>query len=919
MGITQINPLHQPAEMPHWRFITAQRIDYPDIDIDCSSYKKDIIMNKIKDYMHSIGGDIVRVGTFTTESAKKAIQTACRGLGIQSDVGLYISSLIPVVRGNTRSLHDTYYGNLEEELPPVVEFKNQIDKYEGLFETALAIENLVCGRGVHACGVIPSLNLLNSSATMRAPKGELITQYDLQDCEASGLIKYDFLSTKTMGMIQVCLEYLVEYGHMEWQGDLRATYDKYLHPSVINPEDPKYYEALNAGKLLSAFQFDSGAGVKALKAIKPDSLLELANANSLMRLMVEDGEQPIDKYVRYKNDPSEWERDMVDFGLNENERSILHSHLDKDYGVCSSQEGMMLLSMDERVAGFSVVDSNKLRKGVAKKVGSLYEQAHQLFYEKGLELGRRRVFLDYVWDVQIAMQKGYSFSILHTTGYSWIAIQQLHLITNYPPIYWACSVLQVESGAIDMEMEVEDDEEEVEAKEKNTNYDVIGGAIAMLQRQGVEIAYPDINKAQTGFAPNEENNTIIYGLKSLSGINNKVSEIIAENRPYTSMEDFYERLCLAKQEVTSKTGKTQMKSLVSNKQMLNLIKAGAFDELEGIPRKHIMAKYVKWTAPSVSKLNSKHIDTLINHELLGEEFSECVDYYNFKMYLTEGMNKQDETVKSIKWYLLDGQDAQDTEYCVNRFFEMFPELVEDRHWKWADDVEAYGNPIWVAVGGSAKASFNGVYNAKMSPLTNYLKTQECLDAYNNILFNNAFREYEGESNARWEMESMCMYHSDHELSHVDKDLYSIVNFHDLEEEPEVIDWWTKTDRDTGEEINIPKFRIDTIAGTVLGRNKTKHVVTLLTETGVVNVKMNSGAFSFYDKQISMPDAETGKNKIVEKSWFSRGNMLLVHGIRRGDIFVPKKYKGSSFSHTIEMIDKVYEDGYIMLRDERAQY
>lgn len=720
-------------------------------------------------------------------------------------------------------------------------------------------------------------------------------------------------------MIQVCLEYLVEYGHMEWQGDLRATYDKYLHPSVINPEDPKYYEALNAGKLLSAFQFDSGAGVKALKAIKPDSLLELANANSLMRLMVEDGEQPIDKYVRYKNDPSEWERDMVDFGLNENERSILHSHLDKDYGVCSSQEGMMLLSMDERVAGFSVVDSNKLRKGVAKKVGSLYEQAHQLFYEKGLELGRRRVFLDYVWDVQIAMQKGYSFSILHTTGYSWIAIQQLHLITNYPPIYWACSVLQVESGAIDMEMEVEDDEEEVEAKEKNTNYDVIGGAIAMLQRQGVEIAYPDINKAQTGFAPNEENNTIIYGLKSLSGINNKVSEIIAENRPYTSMEDFYERLCLAKQEVTSKTGKTQMKSLVSNKQMLNLIKAGAFDELEGIPRKHIMAKYVKWTAPSVSKLNSKHIDTLINHELLGEEFSECVDYYNFKMYLTEGMNKQDETVKSIKWYLLDGQDAQDTEYCVNRFFEMFPELVEDRHWKWADDVEAYGNPIWVAVGGSAKASFNGVYNAKMSPLTNYLKTQECLDAYNNILFNNAFREYEGESNARWEMESMCMYHSDHELSHVDKDLYSIVNFHDLEEEPEVIDWWTKTDRDTGEEINIPKFRIDTIAGTVLGRNKTKHVVTLLTETGVVNVKMYSGAFSFYDKQISMPDAETGKNKIVEKSWFSRGNTLLVHGIRRGDVFVPKKYKGSSFSHTIEMIDKVYEDGYIMLRDERAQY
>lgn len=148
-------------------------------------------MAKVKEYMHSIGGDIVRVGTFTTESSKKAIQTACRGLGIPSDVGVFISSLIPIVRGKVRSLSKTYYGDLDDGLAPVTEFKNQVDKYEGLFETALGIENLVSGRGVHACGVIPSLNMLGSCATMKAPKGEVITQYDLGDCEASGLIKYD--------------------------------------------------------------------------------------------------------------------------------------------------------------------------------------------------------------------------------------------------------------------------------------------------------------------------------------------------------------------------------------------------------------------------------------------------------------------------------------------------------------------------------------------------------------------------------------------------------------------------------------------------------------------------------------------------------------------------------------------------------
>lgn len=406
LGITQINPLKQPAEMPLWRFLSSERPDFADIDIDISSHKRDIVFSKISDYAESVGGSVVRVGTFKTESPKSAIQTSCRGLGIPSDIGLFISSLIPVVRGKTRSLHDTYYGNREEGLEPVAEFVNQIDKYEGLLETAMGIEDIVSGRSSHACGIVQSLDMLDSTATMKTPNGESITQYDLGNCESSGLIKYDILCTKTMAMIQLCLELLVEYEHVAWQGSLRATYDKYLHPNNLDPNNPKYFEVLNSGGLLSAFQFDSIAGEKALRAIKPQSLLELANANSLMRLMAEDGEQPIDMYVRYKNNPSEWEQDMIDFGLNEKERAILHRLLDLDYGVCSSQEGMMLMTMDKEVANFSVVDSNKLRKGVAKKLGSLYDQAHDLFYEKGLALGNRRVFLDYIWNVQIAMQRG---------------------------------------------------------------------------------------------------------------------------------------------------------------------------------------------------------------------------------------------------------------------------------------------------------------------------------------------------------------------------------------------------------------------------------------------------------------------------------------------------------------------------------
>ena len=122
-----------------------------DIDIDLASHKRDIVFEKVHEYIRSIGGDIVRVGTFKTESAKSAIQTSCRGLGIPSDIGVFISSLIPINRGKTRSLHDTYYGNADEGIPPVTEFVNQVNKYDGLLETALGIENLISGRSSHAC------------------------------------------------------------------------------------------------------------------------------------------------------------------------------------------------------------------------------------------------------------------------------------------------------------------------------------------------------------------------------------------------------------------------------------------------------------------------------------------------------------------------------------------------------------------------------------------------------------------------------------------------------------------------------------------------------------------------------------------------------------------------------------------------
>ena len=109
----------------------------------------------------------------------------------------------------------------------------------------------------NACGsLVVNESITKYNAIMRAPNGEITTQYTLAPSEYTGLIKYDVLCTKTCGMIQIAMELLIEHGKMEWQGSLRATYDKYLHPDVIDSTSYDMWERLCRGELISAFQMD---------------------------------------------------------------------------------------------------------------------------------------------------------------------------------------------------------------------------------------------------------------------------------------------------------------------------------------------------------------------------------------------------------------------------------------------------------------------------------------------------------------------------------------------------------------------------------------------------------------------------------------------------------------------------------------
>lgn len=877
LGITQINPLEYGIEMPHWRHLHRSRPDIGalDIDIDTEGSKRPRIIQALR---KKFGEDrVLQVCTFGTEGSKSAIQTACRGLGIDNDTAMHIASLIPFERGQNWSLRDCLYGNEEKGRKPIKEFINEIEKYPELKETALSIEGKINKRSIHAGGVI----LFNepyykSNALMKAPNGLPITQFNLGDSQAVGNIKFDLLTIEALDKIRTCLDLLLQYKQIEWQGSIRKTFNKYLHPNVIEKERPRIYEMLGEGTVMDLFQFSTDVGYQAAIKVKPSNLLETASANSLMRLMAGDGEeQPIDTFIRFKNDIQQWYQEMREYGLNDDEIKVMEEHLLKLNGVADTQESVMLLSMDKRIAGFDVKWANKLRKAIAKKSKKDMDEAHQEFFKQGKELGNREEILKYVWDVQIKRQLGYSFSILHTLAYSVIALQELNLNYHFNSLFWNTACLTVNSGGIDIESDDEEVAEEIEVQDKktrSTDYGKVAAAISSVIKSGIKVALPDINKADFGFKPDVENNQIIFGLKGINGIGDDVVQNIITNRPYCSFADFIERMY-----------KT---SVVKKGQVVQLIKAGCFDEFGN--RRDIMQEFINVIYEPKQKLNMQNFNSLIEKDLIPDEYKLFVRFFKFKKYISKKVFKTVDKPKD-KYLILDDISTQ--------FF--------NQHFSDSSVVDYHEGKLVIS-----EAKFKKEYDQKMEPIKKWLSSDELLQQYNQKLFEEEWNSHAEGNQSKWEMSSISFYYGEHELAHVNVDKYGIVDFNTLPEEPVVVGVY----KSRGQER--PKYEITRIAGTVLDKDKNKHMVTLLTTTGVVTVKFYDGAFAHYNKQVSDIKSD-GTKEILEKSWFTRGNKLLICGYRRGSQFKPHKYTDSIYSHTVALIEDVLDNGDLILKTERG--
>jgi len=474
-------------------------------------------------------------------------------------------------------------------------------------------------------------------------------------------------------------------------------------------------------------------------------------------------------------------------------------------------------------------------------------------------------------------------------AYSTIAVQEMNLAYHYPIIFWNTACLIVDSAGIDENESFDDEEEdeEVEAipdeeddsmgdvldgllekpkkKIKNVNYGKISSAIGKMIEAGIDVSLPDINRSHFTFTPDVEQNTIIFGLKGIAKINTDLAKDIIKGRPYSSLDDFLERIKINKIPT------------------INLIKSGAFDNLEKKPREKIIEYYIDSISDKKKKLTMANIPMLDKYGIIPIEFDFERRLFNYNKYLKKN--------KAGEYYKID-----------KLAFEFYEQNFSIDNLLFKDGDYFISQKVW-----------DKIYAVRTDKLKNYLKnSDEVLNKLNNILYQEVYDKYAKGSISKWEMDSVNFYYHDHEMIDVNFDKYDIRDFSTQGENPiiqKIISFKNGN--------KVPIYELWRIAGTVIDKNKIKHTVTISTPFGVVDVKIYKSQFSKYDKQIAEKQPD-GTKKIVERSWFTRGNKLMFTGIRRESNFIPKVYKSGEYLYPIQLIENIEDNGDLHFKPMRDE-
>ena len=556
LGITGLDPIKHGLLFE--RFLNPERISMPDIDLDFDERRRgDMIRYATEKY----GEDrVAQIITYGTIKSKQAIKDSTRVLGYPYAAGDKLTkALPPSVMGKDISLAGVF--DIEDErFSEASEFRTLYETdpdSKRIVDTARGIEGLKRQWGVHAAGVILSKEPLIDVIPIhrREADGAIITQFDMGACEATGLLKMDFLGLRNLSVIDDCLR------------NIRINSGTSVDLYAIPLDDKKTFQLVGKGETLGVFQLD-GAPMRALlRSMAPDSFEDISAVLALYR----PGPMGVNSHNEYADRKNKRKKvEPIHPELSE----PLHEILGDTYGLIVYQEQVMAIA--QKVAGFSLGRADLLRKAMGKKNKEILDKEYVNFEAGMKKNGYSEIAISKLWETLIPFSD-YAFNRAHTAGYGLVSYWTAYLKANFPTEYMAALLTSVRDD-----------------KDKSAQY------LNECRRMGIKVLPPDVNESFADYTP--IHNDIRFGLAAIRNVGENVVASIAKNRDqkgrYTSFLDF-----LAKVDV-----------VVCNKKTIeSLIKAGAFDSL-GHTRKGLMAIYLEAID---SVMETKRAESIGQFDLFG--------------------------------------------------------------------------------------------------------------------------------------------------------------------------------------------------------------------------------------------------------------------------------------------------------------
>lgn len=560
LGITGLDPIK--FGLLFERFLNPERISMPDIDLDFDERRR----SEMIQYATTKYGDdrVAQIITYGTIKSKQAIKDSTRVLGYPYALGERLTkSLPPSVMGKDISLKGVFDPN-DERYGEATELRALYDSdpdSKKIVDTALGIEGLKRQWGVHAAGVILSKEPLLDVIPIhrREADGAIITQFDMGACEATGLLKMDFLGLRNLSVLDDCLI------------NIKNNLGKEVVLEELPLSDKKTFELLARGDTLGVFQLDSAPIRALLRSMVPDSFEDISAVIALYRPGPM-GEDSHNKYADYKNGRK------LPVPIHPELEQPLNEILKDTYGLIVYQE--QVLSIARKVAGFSLGRADLLRKAMGKKNKEILDK-ERVHFESGMKANKFSAdAVEKLWQTLIPFSD-YAFNRAHSAGYGLLSFWTAYLKANYPTEYMAALLTSVRDD-----------------KDKSALY------LNECRRMGIKVLAPDVNESDSEYTP--RGSDIRFGLTAIRNVGENVVGSIVSNRltkgKYQSFGDFLSKVDA---------------SVCNKKTIESLIKAGAFDSLKH-SRKGLMMVYLE-AIDAISE--AKRAESIGQFDLFGLETS----------------------------------------------------------------------------------------------------------------------------------------------------------------------------------------------------------------------------------------------------------------------------------------------------------